>query len=457
MKTQNKQWISLISIGLIMVICQGCKKYLEAKPNKNLTTAESLIDLQSLMDDYQRLNIQSVYAGEVSSDDYYVTETDLQSVTKEGDRRMYTWSKDLIFEPTSNSWQHCYLAIYYGNTVLEQLEKIDRNNQNASTWDNLYGQAVYYKGANLLNAAFTWAKAYDASTASGDLGLPIRSSTDFNEQTTRSNLEETYRKALSDLKVAVAKLPTRQISIIRPSKAAAYAMLSRAYLSMNQYESAGAYADSALQINSKLIDYNTISASATNPFPQFNAEVYHHWSMGNATILAQSRAKIVPALYAQYSADDLRKTIFFKQNAGGTYAFKGNYSGSTALFSGPAIDEMYLNRAESYARTGKVANGLKDLNSLLLNRWNKNKTYVPLTAMNTEEAISLILRERRKELLMRGLRWLDLKRLNKMGANITLERELGNNRFTLLPNDNRYALAIPEYVIQLSGIPQNPR
>ena len=118
---------------------------------------------------------------------------------------------------------------------------------------------------------------------------------------------------------------------------------------------------------------------------------------------------------------------------------------------------MYLNRAESYARTGKVANGLKDLNSLLLNRWNKNKTYVPLTAMNTEEAISLILRERRKELLMRGLRWLDLKRLNKMGANITLERELGNNRFTLLPNDNRYALAIPEYVIQLSGIPQNPR
>ncbi|SEM08104.1 hypothetical protein SAMN05216436_101351 [bacterium A37T11] len=57
---------------------------------------------------------------------------------------------------------------------------------------------------------------------------------------------------------------------------------------------------------------------------------------------------------------------------------------------------------------------------------------------------------------MRGLRWMDIKRLNKEGANITLTRNLNGQIYTLPPNDPRFALPIPEDVIDLSGMQQNP-
>ncbi|GAA0881862.1 hypothetical protein GCM10009120_04580 [Sphingobacterium siyangense subsp. cladoniae] len=96
------------------------------------------------------------------------------------------------------------------------------------------------------------------------------------------------------------------------------------------------------------------------------------------------------------------------------------------------------------------------LNKLLLHRWKSGKFQV-LTAKSDSEALDLILKERRKELLFRGVRWLDLKRLNKEGREISLKRVLGGKEFVLYPNDLRYALPIPEDVIELSGMQQNPR
>jgi len=73
------------------------------------------------------------------------------------------------------------------------------------------------------------------------------------------------------------------------------------------------------------------------------------------------------------------------------------------------------------------------------------------------EALAIILIERRKELLMRGLRWADLKRSNKEGANKTLIRIINGHPVTLPPNDNRYAQPLPNEIILLTGMPQNSR
>lgn len=80
-----------------------------------------------------------------------------------------------------------------------------------------------------------------------------------------------------------------------------------------------------------------------------------------------------------------------------------------------------------------------------------------MTANSHAEALNIILKERRKELLIRGLRWSDLKRYNRGGANITLTRTVNGQTYTLSPNDLRYAVAIPEDIITLTGMPQNPR
>jgi hypothetical protein len=87
----------------------------------------------------------------------------------------------------------------------------------------------------------------------------------------------------------------------------------------------------------------------------------------------------------------------------------------------------------------------------------KTGFFVPFTANNTSEALNLVLQERRKETPFRGLRWIDLRRLNNEGANITLTRKVKGQVYTLPPNDPRYVLPIPPDVINLTGIVQNER
>jgi starch-binding outer membrane protein, SusD/RagB family len=56
---------------------------------------------------------------------------------------------------------------------------------------------------------------------------------------------------------------------------------------------------------------------------------------------------------------------------------------------------------------------------------------------------------------MRGLRWIDIKRLNKEGAGIVLKRLIGDKTYTLQPNDPRYALPLPADIILNTGMQQN--
>ena len=80
----------------------------------------------------------------------------------------------------------------------------------------------------------------------------------------------------------------------------------------------------------------------------------------------------------------------------------------------------------------------------------------PYTASSAQSALALILTERRKELIFRNLRWMDIKRLNKEGANIWLKRIVAGQTYTLPANDNRFALALPSDIISMTGMPQNP-
>lgn len=447
----------IILLVVLTINLTACKDYLDVKSDKKLATLSSLASLQAILDDNARLNLRTNYASEVAADNYYLTDVALLAVTPEGDRKIYNWEKsDDMFEGINDNWYYSYLAVYYGNSVVENIAKIERNNSNYKDWDNIKGQAYFYKGSAMLHAAFVWTQAYDETTASTTLGLPIRESTDFNIQSTRATLAQTYSQLIGDLKKAAALLAISQVHTMRPSKTAAYAMLSRAYLSMNKYTEAGLYADSALQLNSQLLDYNDVNAAAANPFPSYTGEVLFNLTMANPIIMDEPAAVIVDELYQQYNADDLRKKVFFKNVGPGQYSFKGNYSGSIALFAGPAVDEMYLNRAESYARNNKLPEALNDLNKLMVKRWDKTEVFPMYASTDQATVLNWILAERRKELLMRGIRWSDLKRLNKLGYNITVSRKYNSGQRSLAPNDPRYAMPLPRTVIELTGMVQNP-
>lgn len=456
--------------GTYLIICfafiiTSCKKYLDTKPDQKLTVPTTVQDLQSLLDNYLSVNQKDPYAGEVSSDDYYLSYNDYTART-EDERNLYTWQGANLFKPgTGNDWTYCYDNVYRANVVLANINDITITDGERNDFNVLKGHALFLRAKSFLHLVGLFSLAYDENSSSTDLGIALRLDPDFNKKSLRASVKQSYDQIISDLQSALLYLPVdNPIHVLRPSKPAVYALLARTHLYMRKYDKAFLYSDSCLRLKNKLLDFNTLVTSQTFPFASIrysNPEDLVNFTItGPPASLNQSRAKIDSFLYQSYDINDLRKSIYFRSNTGvsaGTYAFKGSYYGSGLLYSGLSIDEVYLMRAECYARANNKDAALSDLNELIKKRWKSSAVYSPITAVDANDALSKVLVERRKELIMRGLRWMDIKRLNKEGANISLKRVLNGQVYTLQPNDQRYALAIPEDIIGVSGMEQNPK
>lgn len=456
-----KSKICIYSLLLIALSFTGCKKYLEAKSDQSLGTITNVTDLQSLLDNYNLVNFSTVSADMASSDDYYLNYPDFQALDFEQQRNMYTWQPSNIFYPYTNlpnDWNSVYNNIYIANNVLANIDNVNRTPINAAALDDIKGQALFLRAYNFYKAVTIWSLAYDHASSATDAGIPLRLNVNFNERSTRANVEQSYQQILNDLKLAIPIISKTPLHVYRGSKAAAYALLSRTYLAMRIYDQAKLYADSCLQINDKLIDFNKLNISASFPIPKFNDEILYDTNVGGsgATPITRTKARVDSLLILMYSPNDLRLTAFFSTAADGSKLFKGSYEGASTRFNGMTTDEMYLTRAECLARNNETVSAMADLNHLLVSRY-KNGLFQPLVANSATDALNKILLERRKELVMRGTRWADIKRLNKDGANILLKRVVNGVTYTLPPNNPRYALPIPDDVIALSGMQQNPR
>src|SRR5690606_5616197 len=261
---------------------------------------------------------------------------------------------------------------------------------------------------------------------------------------------ELYENILSDMHEAVELLNETNGYLSRPDKASAYAALSRIYMAMESYTDAERMATQALSRNSSLIDLNTINVDAEAPSEAMNEETLFFAVGGGSSLLSQGRGSLVAQeLLDLYDSNDLRLRSYFQEESNGAYSFKGNYMGFSmgGIFSGLTTSEVLLNRAECYARNGELAKARDDLNQLLRNRMDNNYFEV-VEEENPEQLLKLILKERRKELVNRSIRWIDLRRLNKderFRKTIvrTLTEQGQSKEYRLLPEPGNYVYKIP--------------
>jgi hypothetical protein len=450
--------VKIFSLVCFPVMLVSCKKQLDEKPSQNLVVPSTLNDLQALIDNPNLTQFPYSNA-ELPADNYYVLTTDWQQQSSSNPQEALSYNWDAAIFYPSFSWTSTYISpVYYSNIILDFLPKIKEENNDKR--NSIKGSALFIRAFAFERLAQLYCKPY-SSSASTDPGIVLKLSSDIEESIMRSTVQGTYNQIINDLTTAAELLPVTTVFPTRPNKAAAYGELARVYLSMRDYVNAGKYANLSLQQNNSLLDFNTLTASSTTPVPLFNTEVSFQACAQTAGII-YSYGKIDSLLYQSYSVNDLRKTVFFQANTGanaGTYFFKGSYYGPLIPFSefnGITSSEMYLIRAESYARAGDAFNAMADLNTLLMKRW-RIGTFVTLTATDATDAKNKILIERRKELVFHGLRWSDLRRFNLEGANITLKRILNATNYLLPPNDNRWVMLIPQEVINRSGLQQNPR
>lgn len=462
----------ILYITMILLLGTSCKKqneWLDIKSNKSDIIPATLDDFQALLDNSTVINVNMPNNLTMAGiDNFSVTDVIAQTAGTVGDRNAYKWAADIYEGTTADdlAWYYPYRMVEYANIVLDGLEKIDRNTANQRQYDHVKGSALFVRAFACYSLAQGYAKPYHSSTKGLKLGIVLKKRADINEVIERSTVQQTYDQILNDLKTAETLLPEMPQYKTRPSVPAAQLMLAKTYLLMAHYEQAAVYAQKVLAAHTALIDFTTLNAAQTRPFPNYSAgniEVLYFSTTRGSSLTSLTNMLVSPELYSLYDNDDLRKTLFFATNANGTINFRGTYNGGISLFSGLATNEAYLISAEGLVRTGRIDEGMKYLNDLLKTRWKKSSSgqslYVDQIAVNETDALIIILRERRKELPFTCLsRWEDLRRLNYDARFAkTLTRTIAGQTYTLPPNDNRYVLPIPLAEIQRSGIEQNER
>ena len=432
----------------------SCESYLDPKPDQSLLVPSTLEDVQYLLDNNVVFNFQG-FIPLLAADEFSLTEEAFTgaSVTEQG---AYTWSEELFPTGTSTDWNYPYEAVFYSNVALDALEKYTGEKDNE--YYELEGAALFYRSMAYYQLLQTFAPPYQLEGGNEQLlGIVLKDDPDINLISERATLEQSYARVIQDLETALNLLPEYVEYKTRPNKAAAASLLARVQLSVFDYLEAARSAEAALGFYSERMDFNDIDSGTSRPFPLFNSETIYYTQLQSTSVMFSQLFTVETSLIERYDSADLRLRYYFQANADGNHRLTGHHTGSSTYFGGLTVGENLLIASESNLRLGDEGKAKSWLGELLSLRY-EDDSYREILELEGDELLARILLERRKELVGRGTRWTDLRRLNQEAQwKKTIQRDLGGEIFQLTPMSLAYIFPIPEQEILRSGIEQNQR
>ncbi len=434
------------------VALAACDKYLNVTP-KGKTLLTTLSNYDQWLDDPF---LSSGLGAPAGTFDLLTDNADLPSISTppvlQGEL-VYTWgdqfSVDLSVAPFF--WGPHYANINKFNTVLAGID-----NATGGTAD----QIKSIKAEALLGRAFEYfylvneyGKEYDSATAGTDPGVPFVTSNDVSQTVpARSTVSEIYSKIITDINTAIPDLPLDNSgNRYRGSVAAGYSVLARIYFYAGDYADAEKNALLALQnTRAAMIDFN--GALPTTSLLSTQADViYGRMILGDIiTTLDFMRS---------FASNDLRVRKLYYSTDGYTFVTRGatlfipayTTPGLQYVNTGTSIQEMRLIVAECAARSNDLAAALQQLDGVRKYRF-ASASYLPYQSNNRDSVLGEVLMERNHELPFCGLRWFDMRRLDRENRMDTVYRYDGNGNViaTLPPHSARYTLQIPVQVLKFN-------
>ena len=410
-----------------------------------------------------------------------------------------TYAGDYYTENTT--WTAFYKCINVANNILNSSEGLSQNtNSEIAGYNKVRGEAHFVRAFLYFWLTNTYGQPYNPSTASTDLGVPLKTSEEVLDiKFGRNSVKECYDLVVSDLLAAeeeLTKYGKAQPSIYRADSVAAQLLLSRVYLYMQNWEKAEKYGRKVIASHPGLQNLNS---NKDRLMQKSNPE--NIFSMGGSDLPCLMvdmvhAYKVGKDLYRSYSDNDLRKNNWYytygsfygltKLPELASYADKFtqkdadyNYS-CYYLYRGSQIpisslfwlrsSEAYFNLAEALAYQGKDEEALKVFNTQRAARYLPGSQELAKTYTN-EELVNEIRNERRKEFSFEGQRWFDLRRYRvcekypskiSLTHNYTYFTDRGQDAmtethvFTLTEDDPSWTCPIPQEVIEFNtGMPNN--
>lgn len=446
----------------LLVLTMGtmsCRKFVEVE-QPNLRQFKYTADFQLLLNNVSLFEI-SASLPMLSGDDINLeTNTSLQNQLTNELQNVYTWAADYYTSDNSDAgWDQLFNQVYVCNQITTNV--MGSINGTEAQKRSIYAEAQAQRAAAYLTLINLYARVYTTTGAATDPGLPLLLSPDLFVPLNRASIQKVYDQIILDLTAALPLLPDNVSNNLHPGKAAGYALLARTYLSMQRYGEAADYAAKSLSIQHTLLDLKDY-VNGAKPFPR---------RMDNPEVIMGKKVSkpgnidlpLSTELLNKFTPEDLRYQLFTRSGSTFQPSFTGRGSYRDKLFfgdnvsAGVSVPEMMLIQAEGLARAGKKDEAMALVNQLRQKRFLPAQ-YTALTAATSDEALRVVIDERRRELFGTGLRWLDQRRLSKEPALAETEtRVFKGVTYTLVPGD-RYVYPIPPKNIELNPeIIQNQR
>ncbi len=447
----------IVNIAFISFCCAwstGCATdFLDVKQDQSLRIPNSLEDAEALVQGIV-YNTSARELAIASGDEYQLTDGIFNGLRNIYKKNAYIWADSVYLGEDIPDWNRSYYWIMYANLALEVLDRLPPNTAGA---DHIRGTALFHRAYNHYMLSQTFIPPFQ-QTELDIYGLPLRLESDVSNKIGRASVSATYAQMLNDLIRASTLIEKWETNRFKPSRRACHALLARLYLLMDDYGKAYENAEICLDIDSRLMNFSELNVASNFSFPAdlglTNNEIIFYDNL--ATSVFGNSAPINMHLIDLYTSGDLRKSCYFRVN-NGNYLFRGSYTGGNSLFCGLANDEIYLIKAEALTHLNRLTEANATLNNLLKHRY-QPEDFVPLAINNRDQLLQEIYNERRKELVLRGTRWEDLRRLGwKEGNRESVIKKVNGVAYTLHPRDFRYTLPIPEKELEFGALSQNPR
>lgn len=455
----------------VIAVTVSCDSYIDITP-KGKITVDSVSQYYQLIVDPMRAYYPSSFI--MLSDNQWAKESEIlgkESTSHDGINFTFNEAADRTILSDNNLYENMYKNILRSNLIIDN---VDDAIGNPALKPLAKAEARVFRAFDHFLAVNTFAKAYDPATAATDGGVCIVDHYNLEATPAKATVAEVYDFIIKDLEESVALLEESPVNIYHPNKAFGYALLAKVYLFHRDWEKAKTAAEESFKLNSTLVDYNVIKnagglARKTDYCKDKNPEVLsYHWMAGwgsGEEICLLHYGMISPELKDLFEANDLRYSIFFRDNASSMIDWFDTGSGAaiwlrantnldrfTYISVGLRTAEVYLMLAEANARLNNLTVATSYINQLRANRLSGTATDIDVPATQKEMMDKIIL-ERRKELLFGFNRFFDLKRFNlepeyqktivRKFPVVNITEAYPQKTYTLQPNSRLYIIPFP--------------
>ena len=353
-------------------------------------------------------------------------------------------------------YNRLYQGISRHNIILDNLPDVEGSQE---VKRRLQSEVRMLRAYNYFVLINTYAKHYDASSAAQDPGIPL--STEFNLEASPAqvSVQKIYDFILEEIDASLPHLPDYPSDNILPGKAFGYAFKAKVLLFMKRWDDALEAANESLKYTDALYDLvqyyqeNMAKVPVVAAWPHVDRQIeenifFRATDAWDFTVYSLDRI-------AKFDEGDTRLLSFFMEEPGlfpdGRMFMPSSTMGMRGLnMGGMKVSEVYLMRAELYARSGDIQRAMQDVAYIREHRI-LPEHYDPdeYTSVNTRaEAMDIIIRERENELQLTFNRFWDLRRLNtEPEYQTTLTKEYDGQTYTLEPDSYLYIYPFSQQVL----------